>query len=185
MWVLCDFLGTSFLIFHCGKKKKKKSAAQLSSIGCESLGCLCVSAVTLWIFHYGALGPTLHTVLLPFSQHPWQPGRPLSPQKCTFNWVSSNQAVKYSSRFKSRSTGDKNYKQLSLCLFVKLTVPILVWFNKQIHRVGGIPIRSFGGCMIGYDEPFLRLHQLGEEACLWCAEITRAERSRKLRLNTY
>lgn len=45
-------------------------------------------------------------------------------------------------------------------------------FNEQIYRVGGIPVWSFGECLIGYDEPFLRLHRLGEEACLWCAEIT-------------
>ena len=34
-------------------------ATQLSLIGCESLGCLCISAGAAQVFHYGAPGDTL------------------------------------------------------------------------------------------------------------------------------
>ena len=186
---------TRHILFNfstCKKKRKKKAATQLSLIGCESLGCLCISAVTVWIFHYGALGHTLRRSAIFRARHPWQLGRPLSPQKCAFNWVTSNRAVKYNGGVNktgqqgTRTTSCSRRGCAALGCSVRVDQPMSV--RVLMNKITGLEVfftRSLGECVIGYDEPFLRLHQLGEEACLWCAEITGAERSHKLCLNTY
>lgn len=131
----------------------------------------------LWDTHY--------TALLPFARHPWQPGRPLCSQKCAFNWVTSNQAVKYSSGV--NKTGQQGTRTTSCCHQYSTALSLRCW-PTQICLVLMSKITGLGDfldvCVIGYDEPFLRL-QLGEEACLWCADITVAGRSHKQRLNTY
>lgn len=137
--------------------------------------------MVLWDTHYAAL--------LPFTQHPWQLGRPLSPQKFAFNWVTSNQGVKYSSRVNktgqwgTRTTSCNSYhsRALSRCWPTHISLVLM-------NKITGFEVfltRSLGECVIGYDEPFLKLHQLWEEACLWCAKITGAERSHMLCLNTH
>lgn len=95
------------------------------------------------------------------------------PSEVPFNWLSSTVIRQWPKALGlSKQVNEGPGRPVTSGVPVMWVSCISAVFNEQIYRVGGIPAWSFGECLIGYDEPFLRLHRLGEEACLWCAEIT-------------
>lgn len=160
---------TRHILFNFSNTRKNKQATPRSLIG-------------LWKFVYPPSPCWCFITALWDSgclsrRDPWQPGRPRSPQKCAFNWVTSYQAVKYSGGV--NKTGQQGTRtQPNHC-----QSSVLMWLWPA--RISLFMNNITGSAVFCVIEFFLRLHQLGEEACLWCVEITGAEKSHQLRLNTY